>query len=162
MKNFYIFVCILLLLAATRFIPHPPNFTSLIALSFYAPALFGLRFIPAVVLSFILTDLFFGFHATTLFTWGSVILIGLVSKFLNNTTFKRVFGSLIGAFIFYIISNFGVWLTGSHGLDSLGIFPTYTLAIPFFMNTLLSTILFSLIIEAVYSQSKIILNKYQL
>ena len=28
-------------LAASRFIPHPPNFTSLIALSFYVPALLG-------------------------------------------------------------------------------------------------------------------------
>ena len=161
MKQIYYFLGIFVALAISRFIPHPPNFTSLIALSFYAPAIFGLRFIPAVVLSFILTDLFFGFHTTTLFTWGSVILIGLVSKFLNDTTFKRIFGSLIGAFIFYIISNFGVWLTGNHGLSSSGIFSTYALAIPFFMNTLLSTIVFSFVIEAIYSQSKIILNKYQ-
>ena len=70
-------VGIFIVLAITRFIPHPPNFTSLIALSFYAPALFGVRFIPAVVLSFVLTDLYFGFHGTTLFTWGSVILVGL-------------------------------------------------------------------------------------
>ena len=27
-------------LAASRFIPHPPNFTNLIALSFYVPAIF--------------------------------------------------------------------------------------------------------------------------
>ena len=30
---------ILLALAASRFVPHPPNFTSLMALSFYVPAL---------------------------------------------------------------------------------------------------------------------------
>ena len=36
-------------LAASRFIPHPPNFTSLIALSFYIPALLGTRFIPALI-----------------------------------------------------------------------------------------------------------------
>ena len=34
---------IFIALAASRFIPHPPNFTSLIALSFYIPAIFGLQ-----------------------------------------------------------------------------------------------------------------------
>ena len=68
---------IFLALAASRFIPHPPNFTSLLALSFYVPALLGARFIPALILSFVLTDLVLGFHGTTLFTWGSVFLIGL-------------------------------------------------------------------------------------
>ena len=40
---------IFLALAASRFIPHPPNFTSLIALSFYIPAIFGVRYIPFVL-----------------------------------------------------------------------------------------------------------------
>ena len=53
---------ILIALSASRLIPHPPNFTSLIALSFYVPALLGIKFLPAVVLSFVLTDIFIGFH----------------------------------------------------------------------------------------------------
>ena len=48
---------IFLALAVSRFIPHPPNFTSLLALSFYIPAIFGRKFIPSVMLSFLLTDL---------------------------------------------------------------------------------------------------------
>ena len=68
-------------LATSRFIPHPPNFTSLLALSFYVPALFGIRFIPALIISFIITDFFIGFHSVTLFTWGSILIIGLVSKY---------------------------------------------------------------------------------
>ena len=45
---------IFLVLAASRFIPHPPNFTSLLALSFYVPALLGIRYLPALISSFIL------------------------------------------------------------------------------------------------------------
>ena len=41
-------------LAASRFIPHPPNFTSLLALSFYVPALLGAKFLPVLLLSFII------------------------------------------------------------------------------------------------------------
>ena len=138
---------IFIVLAITRFIPHPPNFTSLIALSFYAPALFGVRFIPAVVLSFVLTDLYFGFHGTTLFTWGSVILIGLYSKYLSASPVKRLSGSFLGAFLFYIITNFGVWLLGSYGYTFSGLLLSYTMAIPFFVSTILSTLVFSFLFE---------------
>ena len=79
---------IFLALAASRLIPHPPNFTSLLALSFYVPALMGKRFIPVVVISFVFTDLFIGFHGTALFTWGSVLVIGLISKYFTSSIFK--------------------------------------------------------------------------
>ena len=39
---------ILIVLSASRFIPHPPNFTALIALSFYIPALLGKKYIPSL------------------------------------------------------------------------------------------------------------------
>ena len=81
MKYLQISVGIFIALAASRFIPHPPNFTSLLALSFYVPAILGIKYLPALLLSFLITDLFIGFHGVTLFTWGSVIVIGLMSKF---------------------------------------------------------------------------------
>ena len=58
---------ILIMLSASRFVPHPPNFTSLLALSFYVPVLFGRKFIPVVILSFLLTDLIIGFHNTVFY-----------------------------------------------------------------------------------------------
>ena len=73
---------IFIILAASRLIPHPPNFTSLIALSFYVPLIFGKIYIPVVLLSFVITDVIIGFHSTLFFTWGSVVLIGIFSKFL--------------------------------------------------------------------------------
>ena len=77
---------IFLALAASRFIPHPPNFTSLIALSFYIPALLGRRYLLALIISFAITDFFIGFHNTTFFTWGSVVFIGILSQyFVKNT-----------------------------------------------------------------------------
>lgn len=147
MHNIKIFLGVLLVLSASRFIPHPPNFTSLIALSFYVPALFGFRYIPVVVLTFLITDLFIGFHSTILFTWGSVILIGLISKFLRNTVFSRLSGSLLGAIIFFVITNFGVWASGFYGYSLEGFIQCYTLAIPFFTHTIISTVIFSLVIE---------------
>ena len=137
-------------LAASRFIPHPPNFTSLIALSFYIPALLGLRYLPILILSFIITDLFIGFHGVTLFTWGSVVIIGLFSKYFIKSILSRVSGALIGAFVFFLITNFGVWSLGFYGYTIDGFILCYTLAIPFFAYNIISTSIFSAIIESVY------------
>ena len=138
---------IFLVLAASRFIPHPPNFTSLMALSFYIPALLGVRYIPALILSFLITDLFIGFHSITLFTWGSVIVIGLSAKFFLTSKLTRITGALTGAVIFFVITNFGVWSLGSYGYTIEGLVTCYTFALPFFGNTLVSTIIFSAIVE---------------
>jgi hypothetical protein len=141
---------IFLVLAASRFIPHPPNFTSLIALSFYIPALLGLRYLPILILSFIITDLFIGFHGVVLFTWGSVVIIGLFSKYFTKSILSRVSGALIGAFVFFLITNFGVWSLGSYGYTIEGFILCYTLAIPFFAYNIISTSIFSAIIESIY------------
>ena len=149
MNYLKISVSIFCALAASRFIPHPPNFTTLMALSFYVPALLGLRYLPILIMSFILTDFIIGFHEVTFFTWGSVVLIGLGSKFFTKTILNRIFGSLLGASLFFIITNFGVWTLGSYTYTFEGLLLCYTLAIPFFAYSLISTFIFSGVIEGV-------------
>ena len=149
---------IFLALAASRFIPHPPNFTSLLALSFYVPALLGIRYLPALLISFIITDFFIGFHNSALFTWGSIIFIGLLSRYFVKTLTLRISGSLVGACLFYLITNFGVWSVGSYGYTLEGLIACYILALPFFGYTLISTIIFSVIIEA-FLERKILFKK---
>ena len=158
MKDLKIALAILIALSVSRFIPHPPNFTSLIALSFYIPAIFGIRYLPMLIISFVITDLIIGFHNVTFFTWGSVILIGLMSKFFIKNTTNRITGALIGACLFFIITNFGIWSLGSYGYSFEGLIKCYTLAIPFFGNTLISTLIFSAVIE-VFLQRKILFKK---
>ena len=133
MNYLKITLTIFIALAVTRFIPHPPNFTSLIALSFYVPAFFGIRYLPIVLISFAITDLIIGFHSVTLFTWGSVALIGLISRNFVKSVSTRILGSLLGASIFFVVTNFGVWSLGSYGYHLNGFLTCYTLAIPFFV-----------------------------
>ena len=126
-KNIIISVGIFLSLAASRFIPHPPNFTSLIALSFYVPIFLGLRFIPALLISFAITDLIIGYHSGTHWTWGSVLIIGLISQYFNKNLITRFSGSLFAALIFFVVTNFGVWSSGMYGYTLQGIFNCYML-----------------------------------
>tara|TARA_Y100000590_G_scaffold242189_1_gene272228 strand:+ start:262 stop:741 length:480 start_codon:yes stop_codon:yes gene_type:complete len=150
MSYFKAFLAIFVALAASRFIPHPPNFTSLIALSFYIPALIGIRYLPALIMSFVITDFFIGFHSTALFTWGSVIVIGLFAKYFVTNILSRISGALIGACIFFLITNFGIWSLGSYGYTLNGFLLCFTLALPFFGYSLVSTLIFSSIIETIY------------
>ena len=113
MRQILICAGIFLSLAASRFIPHPPNFTSLLALAFYVPVFFGVRYIAVLIISFAITDLIIGYHLGTHWTWGSVLIIGLISKFFAKNHMWRISGALVGACIFFIVTNLGVWLTGS-------------------------------------------------
>jgi len=149
MNYFKISLGIFIALAASRFIPHPPNFTTLLALSFYVPALLGVRYLPILILSFIITDLIIGFHGVTLFTWGSVALVGLGSRFFTKDILNRISGSLLGACLFFIITNFGVWSLGYYGYSLNGIISCYTLALPFFGYSLISTFIFASVIEGI-------------
>ena len=60
---------------------------------------------------------------------------------------------MLGACLFFIITNFGVWSLGSYGYSLNGIITCYTLALPFFAYSLISTFIFSGIIESFYKLS---------
>lgn len=142
-------IAIFSLLAISRFVPHPPNFTSLLALSFYVPVFFGKKFIPALILSFAITDIIIGYHSLTHWTWGSVFVIGLISKYFRFTHNLRICGALTGAVLFFIITNFGVWSMGSYGYTMAGFILCYTLALPFFAYSVISTFIFAGVIEGI-------------
>ena len=147
MSNIKILLGIFSVLMISRFIPHPPNFTSLIALSFYVPLFLGKRFVPALLICFILTDMFIGLHNTIIFTWGSVLFISLTSYLFKKNIYRRILGVIGGSLVFYLISNFGVWSIGSYGYTFDGLLICYIAAIPFYFNSFLSTIMYSAIIE---------------
>ena len=138
------------LLVVSRLVPHPPNFTSLLALSFYLPAVFGRKYIPVLLFGFFITDFIIGMHNLTFFTWGSIFIIGMLSKYFKRNFINRIIGAVGAAFLFYIITNFGVWLAGHNTSGSETLIITYILGIPFFINNIIATVFFSLILETLY------------
>ena len=103
-----------------------------------------------IIFSFVITDAIIGFHSVTIFTWGSVIIIGLLSKYFIKNIFSRISGALVGCCLFFLITNFGIWSLGTYGYTIEGFILCYTLAIPFFAYNIISTLIFSSIIEAIY------------
>ena len=146
-RNFLIFLGCVSFVLIFRSIPHPPNFTPVIALSLYLPFMFGVWSIPFCILGFAMTDYFIGFHSLLIWTWGALALTGYTSKFCKKM-FSRIVLSFIGAITFFIISNFGVWISGTfYEISTQGLLKCYVMAIPFFTNTLLSTMFFAVIFE---------------
>ena len=131
----------------SRLLPHPPNFTSTIAIAFYLPALFGTKFLIVVLSAFIVSDLIIGLHELVLFTWGSLFLIAYFAKHFQKFSY-RILGISLSCIIFFLVSNFGVWvLSDLYTKNMEGIILCYTLAIPFLQSSLIGTIIFSILIE---------------
>ena len=160
-NKLYIFLGCIGVILLFRIIPHPPNFTPVIALSFYLPVFFGLWSIPFIILAFGITDYFIGFHSLLFLTWGSLALISLISKFSKNIS-SRFFLCFSATIIFFIISNFGVWLSGYYGHSIESLILCYTMAIPFYTNTMISTLFFAGLIEFfMYSKYFLYLSTYK-
>ena len=145
---------LILILALARLIPHPPNFTPIIAVAIVSGYFFkNLNFSLIILLmAMLISDLFIGFYENVFFVYASLLLITFIfHKISKKINFKNLFiFGFAGSLIFFIISNFGVWILGSPGLDNLpydknlnGLIECYILAIPFFGNTFLSTVIFS-------------------
>ena len=101
-----------------------------------------------MLVSFAITDLIIG-SSSVFFTWGSVIVIGLFAKYFTNNILSRILGALSGAVIFYLVTNFGVWFGGMYSQNFNGLIESYVMGLPFFGYNLISTFLFSAVIESV-------------
>ena len=131
----------------TRLIPHPPNFTSTIAIAFYLPALFGVKYFIVALTAFILSDIIIGLHNLVLFTWGSLLFIGLFSKYLKGF-YLRILGISGSCLIFFLVSNFGVWfVTNTYTNDLSGLISCYVMGLPFLKNTFISSLIISILVE---------------
>ena len=146
-------ISLILILAFARLIPHPWNFTPVIAVAILSGYFFKNIYLSFSILliSMLIADVFLGFYENMIFVYISLLLIAFVFfKISKKINFKNLFiYSFAGSLIFFIVSNFGVWALGSPGLNNVvyaknlnGLIECYIMAIPFFQNTLLSTLLF--------------------
>ena len=154
LESYFLPIVLILILSFSRLIPHPPNFTPIIAVAILSSYFFKNIYLSCATLliSMLLADAFIGFYSNMLFVYLSLLLIVFIfHKISEKMNFKNLFiCGFIGSLIFFIISNFGVWVLGSPGVLDLpyeknlnGLVECYILAIPFFGNTFLSTLIFS-------------------
>lgn len=165
-KNMLAFTIVLLGILSRVFI-HLPNFTPVIALALFGGAYLNKRLALIVPLAiFAISDLIIGFHDTMFFTWGAMIVVTGVGFLLrqNKSKFKVAASAVVSSILFFIISNFGAWMAGSLGypMTLAGLLECYIMALPFFPNTLISTLVYAAVLFGGFEYASLRLKKTRL
>jgi hypothetical protein len=151
LKRLILPIGLILVLSFSRLIPHPANFTPILAVGVFAGFYFR-NFILSlfiVISSLFIGDLVIGFHSTMIFTYSSLILAVAIGLLIKKFNFKEIlFSGLSSSVIFFIVTNFGSWLTLEMYEKNLsGLLHSYFMGIPFFHNTLISTLIYLVVFK---------------
>ena len=143
-KNLQSFFLIFFFLTISRLIPHEPNFTPILSLSILGFLFSTILWVKVLIVlgSMFFSDLIIGTHDFILYVYFSLIILIIFSNS-KNYIYMIFFGPLI----FFIITNFGVWLNSSYYTKNInGLIESFYMAIPFFKNTILSTFFYCILI----------------
>lgn len=134
--------------AIFRLIPHPPNFSPIAAM-----ALFGGAYLPRRWMGFVaplgallLSDLVLGFYSGMAIVYGSVALIVVMGWLLASKRSPARVGlvTFAGSVLFYLLTNFGVWASGTlYPKTAEGLLACYVAALPFFQNSVAGDLFFA-------------------
>tara|TARA_B110000263_G_scaffold32557_2_gene24710 strand:+ start:850 stop:1344 length:495 start_codon:yes stop_codon:yes gene_type:complete len=151
--NYLLFILLTFFAAFSRLAPHPPNFTPILSIALFCGISFRNKYIFLVPLfSMLISDFFIGYHSVIIYVYISLLIIFLLGKYLaKESSFNSsMVLSLSSVIVFFVVSNFGVWIVGYPKTIS-GLATCYIAALPFLSNTLISTLLFSSVFH--YCQS---------
>ena len=133
-----------------RLIPHPPNFSPVTAIALFG----GLNFsdkriafsIPLIVL--FLSDLILGISVINLFVYTGFLTIVFLGTNIKSIKFGNI---ILSSFIFFLISNFGVWIIG-YPKNIEGFILCYTMAIPFFGYSIAGDLFFGYLFKFLFGK----------
>ena len=142
--------------AVLRVVPHPANFAPIGAM-----ALFGGAVLPGVwafavpLAALVLSDAVLGFYPGWVWVYGSFALIVLIGTALRRRRrVLRVAGAaLASSVLFFVVTNFGEWLGPLYPHTLAGLRADYLAAIPFFRNTALSDLVYTLAFFGIYESA---------
>lgn len=146
-KNLLIAVLLISIAVFSRLIPHAWNFTTVGAgalLAGYALSP-GLRF-AVPLLSLVISDYVLGMsHDSTWVYLGFCSMIFVGAQLTKKFSWKKfVPTTLLASLLFFLISNFGVWLSGQLYPQSFaGLMQCYYMGLPFFFNQITADMIFS-------------------
>jgi hypothetical protein len=164
MNRVLVFLVFVVVLALARFIPHPPNFSPMLALAMFAGAKAPQKWLGyfASVLALWLSDMVIGVHYMEIITGLGIVLVAGIGTFAENSLAesaltKKVLGwaasGFVASVIFFVLTNFFVWQTsGIYPQTSDGLVNCFVMALPFFHYQVLSTWIFSVFAFGAWSK----------
>lgn len=157
-KYFIAALALIVFGVSVRLLPHPDNFAPLTALAIFSGSLFPRRyaaFVPLVAA--VLSDIFLGFYNIIPIVWGCYLVIALASnRWLKRPSLLQGFAFTIGSSVFFfVVTNLAVWIFGGmYAHTFAGLSECFTLALPFFRNSLLGDLVYTTSLFGLYAAAK--------
>ena len=153
---------------ACRLLPHLWNFAPIAGIALFAGVYLGRRYAVILpVVAMFIGDLFIGFYDWKLMlaVYGCFVLIGLLGTLIKK--YKSVetvlAGSIVASVIFFLVTNFAVWQFSPWYAKSLaGLIHCFTMALPFFRNTLLGNVFYTVVLFGAYETVMILAKQRRL
>lgn len=144
-----VFVALVAVAAGSRFAWIAPNFAAVSAAALFAGFYFRSRLAAAAVplIAMVLSDLALGTYPVEqmIAVYACLTLPILMGRAIGTTAAPlRIAGwSLLASCIFFLVTNFAVWLGGVYGMSAAGLAACYIATLPFFKYTLAGDLLYA-------------------
>lgn len=154
-KRYLVLSLAIMLVALARLMPHPPNFTPVLAVALFGGALLPGRLAFVVPLAaMLISDLWLGLHSQLLPVYASFVAVVLLGTRLRTRrgALPVVVSALAGSLLFFVVTNFGVWLLdGLYPLTATGLLACYVAALPFFQYSLAGDLFYTALLFGAYA-----------
>jgi|HubBroStandDraft_2_1064218.scaffolds.fasta_scaffold199635_1 hypothetical protein len=153
-----LWVGMVLLGACARLVPHPWNFTPMIAIGLFAGshARKASTSVVATLLALVVSDALLGFYSGFWYVYAAALMPVLFGRLIRSRS-RRGAGAIAGAALasslsFFLITNFMVWATGGLYPHTIaGISACYLAGIPFYQNQVLGDAFYTVAIFGGYA-----------
>jgi hypothetical protein len=162
-KNLLPVIFVIMTAVLSRILPHPPNFAPVTAIALFSGSYLGgaaAFILPLLIM--LLSDLMIGFHSTMVYVYLSFLIIVLLGRSAkkNNSLVQIATLSFVSSVLFFLITNFGVWLSEEIYPKNLqGLEQSYIMGLPFFRNTLLGDLFYTLVLFYGFQFLSLLLGK---
>lgn len=151
----YVAASLIALAAISRWLPHPSNVAPITAVALFSGVYLNKKIAFLVpLISMLISDMVIGFYGSMmLFVYGSFFISSLIGMSMkkSKSVHTIILASLMSSILFFLITNFGVWLAGTmYTKDIQGLFTSYSAGLPFFRNTLLGDMFYTSVLFGSY------------
>ena len=149
--------------AALRLVPHPPNFTPIGAIALFSGAYLGRKPLAfaAPLAALLLSDIVIGFYHGMATVYATDLLIVLVGSVITRRSPVRIgIAALASSILFFTSTNFGMWYSsGFYPRTFEGLEACFAAGIPFFQNTVVGDLFYSLLLFGGFHVAQLLLPK---
>jgi len=142
--------------AGARLVPHPWNFTPLMAIGLFAgsQARKASTGILATLLALVLSDAVLGFYSGFWYVYAAALIPVLVGRMIRNRSGAgtTAVAAVASSLSFFVITNFMVWATGQQYPRTIsGLSACFLAGIPFYRNQVLGDAFYTVAIFGGYA-----------